>query len=587
MFTAAFGAALALLEYLLYFRGAPHYFEGDTIHWFYLRHRTLKDFALSFVRLDHEGWYRPLTDCTVQSVLYPFFGLEVAPYRLVQYLLFMAVVFTTYKLVLAITRTKTAAAVAAVFFGIHTTNAFVTYDVLFVPELVYSFFYIWAAIAYLRYRETERTRFLTLSAACFAASLLSKESAVTLPVTLVALDVLLNRTGLKAALTAIKAHAAILVLYLALVAGYLGVQRPAFRSIVKRPGPEIAYRFALDHTVIDNARLAATWAFNLPRGWQLESRQLSARSILVLRIFRLLVVLSAALLLLKREGRFVLAGFSWFLIAVAPGLPLYDHFLPYYLFLPVVGLSLIVGVAAEALYSRMPAAGKPLAAAVIATPMILVGIICARAAHDDAAANAVLGRSSKLAFNILTDLQKAHPTLDPNTTIYFSDAEYPDVSWDTAQGELFRMAYNEDTLHALYWGWGEVLTKGVIERGPVVVLKYHDFHVTDITRDFLAASEPPESYRAPAAHKIEITPPAATSGQAYQIFIAGLPNMEVTFHYSRDGGPVQAFKARLDESQRVSFQVSDTTPKGVYKIVGFRPTAWDHFEEAAASIRIN
>jgi hypothetical protein len=585
MFSAVSGAALALLEFLLYFRGPSHYFEGDTIHWFYLRHRTLKDFALSFVRLDPEGWYRPLTDCTVQSALYPFFGLEVAPYRLVQYVLFVAVVFTTYRLVLNITRKRTAAVVAAVFFGIHTTNAFVTYDVLFVPELVYSFFYIWAAIAYLRYRETQRTRFLTLSAVCFAASLLSKESAVTLPVTLVVLDMLLNRTGLKDALKTIRAHAAILVLYLALVAGYLGVQRPAFRSLVKRPGPEIVYRFALDHTIIDNARLASAWAFNLPRGWQVESRHLSARSILLLRIFRFLVVLSAAWLLLKRESRIVLAGLSWFLIAVAPGLPLYDHFLPYYLFLPVVGLSLIVGVAAEAVYSRI--AIKPLAVAVIATPLIIVGTICAAAANDDATGNGVLGRSSKLAFNILTDLQKARPALQPNTTIYFSDAEYPDLSWDTAQGELFRMAYNEDSLRALYWGWGEVITKGVVERGPVVVLKYHDFHVTDVTREFLAASAPPESYNGPPTLKVEITPPAAAPGQAYQIFVEGLANTEVTFHYSLDGGPVQAFSARLNESQRVSFQVSDTTPKGLYKLVGIRPATWDHFEQTAASIRIN
>jgi len=141
IFTAAFGAALALLEYFIYFPDS-HFFNGDTIHWFYLRHHTIGDFLLSFIRLDPAGWYRPLTNRTVQSLFYPLFGMAPAGYRAVHYVLFMSVIVAAYKLATIVTRRRMAAVIATVFFGLHTVNAYTTYDVLFTPEVVYTFFYL-------------------------------------------------------------------------------------------------------------------------------------------------------------------------------------------------------------------------------------------------------------------------------------------------------------------------------------------------------------------------------------------------------------------------------------------------------------
>src|SRR5207247_11258691 len=90
-----FFGAFAILEYLIYFRHNPHFFQGDTIYWFYFRHRTIGDFFISFFNLDPAGWYRPLAARTVQSLFFLFFGLEPEGYRLVVYLLFMYVMFCT------------------------------------------------------------------------------------------------------------------------------------------------------------------------------------------------------------------------------------------------------------------------------------------------------------------------------------------------------------------------------------------------------------------------------------------------------------------------------------------------------------
>src|SRR5262249_51463588 len=115
-----------------------------------------QDFVQSFVAPDPGGWYRPLTNRTVESVLYPFLGFHPAGYRLALYFLFFADVVAVWLLTVVLTKRQLAAAIAAMFFTLHTVNAYTTYDLSFVPELVYTFFYLSAALAFLCYLEGGR-----------------------------------------------------------------------------------------------------------------------------------------------------------------------------------------------------------------------------------------------------------------------------------------------------------------------------------------------------------------------------------------------------------------------------------------------
>src|SRR5436190_5665664 len=231
---------LAILEYVVYFVSNNHFFQGDTIHWFYVRHKTFHDFLAGFITLDSGGWYRPLTNGSVQSLLFPLFGLAPTGYRVIQYVLFLAATIAVFKLATVLTERKLAASLAALFFSFHTINAYTTYDLAFVPEIVYSFFYVCAVIFYMKRRHAA-------ALLCFVFSLCSKEAAVTLPITLVAIDVIFNRKSVVRALVDGRAYFALLAAYLFFVVGYLGVQRSAFQSVINRPGPEVSYRFALDN----------------------------------------------------------------------------------------------------------------------------------------------------------------------------------------------------------------------------------------------------------------------------------------------------------------------------------------------------
>jgi hypothetical protein len=62
-----------------------------------------------------------------------------------------------------------------------------------------------------------------------------------------------------------------------------------------------------------------------------------------LSVFRAIALGLGALLLLRPERKFILFGLAWFVVTALPALPLLNHFLPYYLFLPIVGVSLFIG----------------------------------------------------------------------------------------------------------------------------------------------------------------------------------------------------------------------------------------------------
>jgi hypothetical protein len=571
---------LALLEYAVFFVSNDHFFQGDTIHWFYVRHKTLQDFLAGFASLDSGGWYRPLSNGSVQSIFFPLFGLTPFGYRVVQYVLFLAATVAVWKLGNVLTGRKMAAGVATLYFSLHTVNVYTTYDLAFVPELLYSLFYVSAVILYLRQRKAA-------ALLCFALSLCSKEAAVTLPFVLVALDSILKGKHLFRAAADAKTHFALLAVYLLLVVGYLGVQRTAFQSVIERPGPEITYRFGLDQTALHNADTALTWAFNIPRGWPTQWRQLDGWMVDFLKTFRLLVGVLALWVMFLPERRVLLAGLTWFVITMLPAVPLIDHFFPYYLFLPLAGFSIAIGTILDAAYRQFARWSQASARFALASSLGVLFLICIASVRADARENRMLGRSSTLASNSLNDLRAAYPRLSGNTTIYISNAEEPDLNWDTSQGALFKLAYGDETIETLYWSWGEVISRGTIERGPVVVMKYHDAHLSDVTKDFLADSESPVAYRSVVRNQLAINPSAVSAGQAYRLRIEGITDTEVKIHYTLNGSPVRVFAAHLDHNGEAKFDVSQGSERGLYHFVGFQVVGTPDWIQAAGTIIVN
>src|SRR5207253_10808368 len=128
-----------------------------------------------------------------------------------------------------------------------------------------------------------------------------------------------------------------------------------------------------------------------PRGMWGQWRPLTPAMISWLKAFRALVLVLTVILLLRHERKFVLFGLAWFFITILPALPLVDHFIPYYLFLPVIGLSFVIGSIFTWMYDVMRPASRLVGAAVIVT--ILGGLLYLtdRSIRGDIRDNMLLG----------------------------------------------------------------------------------------------------------------------------------------------------------------------------------------------------
>jgi hypothetical protein len=584
-----FFVLLLVVDWFLYFRHGEHFFQGDTIFLLNQRASSIAGYLNEFIELNPSGWYRPLTNELIESILYPIAGLNPIPYRIPVYLVFVAITIGVYALALVLTRRHVAASLAAFFFSIHTVNAYTTYDVGFMPELLYAFFYIAATLAYLRYLQRGNTAAYGLSLACFVASLLSKEAAVTLPGALLLVYFFFApgtssfRERFTRAARSTLPHMLILVVYLAFAVGYLHVMGIHASKLLEPQAPSPGdYIPVFNRGMFTNADLAMSWAFNIPRGSWGQWRHLGPAMVGYLKVFRVLALALMALMLLRSDRKVVLFGFSWFWITLLPALPLVTHFVLYYVFLPVVGLSLAVAVAFTWLYDSLRRRQPLVAAVVILAVFGSMLLVTGRSIGDDIRDNVLLGASARLASNTLNDMKRFYPVLPGRATVYFADAEQS-VAWEHNYGGLIKMAYGDDNIAILYESQGHFLSP---DTKNALVFKVRNGRLSDETGKYLFI---PDKYMrfVESDLKLDLSPTEVTAGDRYMLGIHGLSNANVVIAYTLNDGPLQLFTVQFDNRGGVSFDVSRRTPPGLYKFWAFKVSGEDKWVRAEKNLTVH
>jgi len=583
----AFFTLVLVIDTILYFRYARHFFQADTIFLIDHRAHSVLGYLREFVALNPSGWFRPLANELIESVFFPFAGLSPIPYRIPVYIVFAAVTIAVYALALALTRRPLAAGIATMFFNIHTVNAYVTYDLGFMPELLYALFYICAAFAFLQYVKEDNKRAYRLSLVSFVAALLSKESALTLPGMLFLTCILFAPPGgtvvqrLTRGFRSILPHAIIVAAYLAYAVGYLNVGGVSFAKMFdtsQKPNPG-DYTLVLNSGIFENAYLAINWGFNIPGGWWGQWQNLTGTMIGFLEIFRALVILLAVAALIRLERRVVLFTSAWFWVTVLPTLPLISHFVPNYVFVPVVGLSILVGLVLAWAFDFIHRY-QPLTAA-IALAALFGGLIYVntRSIRGNIRDNRLLGGSAKLAGATLSELQRFYPRLPEDATLYFADVE-ESLAWEHDLGRLIKTAYATDRLSVLYQCKGNVLAAGT--RDPLV-FGVRDGHLIDETPFYRSNSGEFVTFTDQGSIWLKLFPAQVLAGKGrYTLQIDGWNDKPVQLAYTLNDGPLQQFGAVLNSRGEVTFDVSTNTPRGVYKFWAFRPPgqrAWFHTDQ--------
>jgi len=140
------------------------------------------------------GNYHPLTILSY-AIEYSFVRLDPWLYHLDNLLLHILASVLCYYFILRLTKRPVAAGLTALLFALHPMHVESVAWLAGRKDVLYGSFFIASCTAYLRYREkNNNTRWYVILTVLFICSLLAKPVAVTLPMTLLAIDIFQRRT---------------------------------------------------------------------------------------------------------------------------------------------------------------------------------------------------------------------------------------------------------------------------------------------------------------------------------------------------------------------------------------------------------
>lgn len=584
-------AMIGIAQILIFFNDYRHFFMGDTLLWIGYRYHSLSDFFRGFVAVDPTLWYRPLAQRTVVSVLYPLAGLNPIPYRVVSFVLFFACTVAVFVVTKRLTDSRRNAWLSTLFFAPHVTHAFTTYDSAFVPELVYTLFFVASVICWVSWLRGRNRKAWIASAILFVGGLLSKEAAVTLPFTLLAIWLFFPREN-RPRLRSLAPHLVILGCYLVFAIGFLHIRAVSFRQLMDKPGVagHPGYQLVLGENLKDSTSIAFSWAFSISRGIYGQWPPIKGWMVDALKIVRVLICVSAFFALFSSRRRYVLMGLLWFLIAAAPTLPLLDHFLPYYLFGPLVGFSIAVGAALDWAYEWFLQYSRPLAFGTCFLVIGLVAVIDAGAARRVAVRHFLLGGSAKSAQNGMNDMLALHPRIPKGTTLVIFDEEAPSVPWNQAFGKVYQLAYQDESIRTEYASGGIGTTGDDLNSGRAFAFKLAGGRLIDITRfvkqrpDLLLPHNPDAHYHLELSKSV-----ARSEGDTYVVNIPELSETEdrtLNFLRAHDGVMEDPVQLKFDRQGRTEIPVDGRTKPGEYTFVAVQRPGESGWVTVSGAIRV-
>jgi hypothetical protein len=552
--TAAFLLVLAIVEYFVFSDSFSQFFQGDALFYMSHRFRSWSEFFHALHTLDIANWYRPLAAQTIPSVFYPWFGLNPYGYHWIVFLLFFATTCVLFLFLREITHSFVAAAAGTVFFSIHSINVYVTYDFAFAPELFYALFYLLSCIAYLRGAVSKR--WYALSLVFFVLALMSKEAAVTLPGNIVLLALFFSSSRPK---KDILPFIGIFAAY------YLYIVR-----ILKVGAGD--YAVGLHKDLLPRIGDSFLWAFDLARG-----------NLRLIVIAVTLVVLGYAIAsLFGKQRSQTLFGIGWFIVALSPMLGIVGYYGPYYLFLPLAGIALIVGNCFEWIHKKVGIAGVCVGLA----PFLVAARLNAQ---SELYTNTALGYAGRIAGNSARDLKRFHPQIPRGATVFIINPDQPNLTRFFGINGLITLLYDDDTIDVRYSSLGHVISDDVLNSGKLIVMRYADEGLVPEDAGSVAMLRPKEEFQYENSDRftLDIFPTEVAVGQgAYTIRLSGAPNTDAELQYRFNEGPIAFLTVHLNPNSETRFFVSKETKRGTYRFIGMRIPPSQKWLRANATITV-
>jgi hypothetical protein len=316
----------SLLCLAIYWFGLRAWFQQDDFAWLRLDEqlrRTGDLWALLFAPRA-QGTIRPLSERAFFLVFYRLFGLDALPFRIVVFLTQFANLVLLSSIAWRLTRSRAAGFLAPVLWIANSTLATVMAWTSAYNQVLCAFFLLASFWSLLLYVETGKRRYLALQWGMFLLGFGALEINVVYPAIAAAFVFLTARKYLRSTLWL-----------------FLPSLIYAFVHFYYAPTPVSGpYRMHWDLSMFRSLRRYWAWAMG-PLRLDMAGISLPHELPAIVTLVLTAGILVFVLVQLRKRNSVPAFLLLWFLILLAPVLPLRDHLSDHYLTMPTIGLAVL------------------------------------------------------------------------------------------------------------------------------------------------------------------------------------------------------------------------------------------------------
>lgn len=329
LWIAALGAMVFCT--LLYKYTLRAWFQADDFAWLGLRLQVHNagDFWHAMFAPMAGGSIRPLSERAFFMGFYSLFGIHALPYRIAIYVTQLGVILLLTVVAQRLSKSYAAAFVASILWVANSALAYPLTWTCAYNEILLSGVFLLAFYCLMRYVETGNARFNRWQWVAFLLGFGILEINVVYPLI---------------AVFYVACFAPRLIKRMALLFIPSAIFMAVFFAVRIKPQNQSFYALGAGLSIFRT--LAAYWNIALGPGAAAEFFPRFSSWSLALTLILSVAVLGFAAWRTARGDRIPIFCLGWFLIALAPFLPIYSHVTDYYITVPTIGLALLGGWAA-------------------------------------------------------------------------------------------------------------------------------------------------------------------------------------------------------------------------------------------------
>lgn len=400
---------------------------------------------------DGLGMYRPLTTQVFYFLARKLFNLNPLGLHVISLGVFFLVIFLIYKLAKELTGSENISLVASFLYATSATHFGHLYYLATFQELGITLFFLLSVLGFIRFLRKEKAKDWLLSLLAFALALLSKETAVVLPLALFLVYFYLNKTrqisfSLKKLTGVLSPYILLLVIYF-----YFRIFHYGFAE-----GDSYIWDFSIGRT-INTLGWYGLWSLNLPEmlvdfvgpGLKFNPNLFKFWSREIIPIFVLFGTLLAGIgymiiknykkLINRKSLILILFCLSWFIITLLPVLFLPLHKFTFYLTIPLVGAAIAIS------YLLVPDHERPITTLFLAAWLSLSIVTLTLTAKTS-----WITKGQETARRIHNYFLENTRTLEQYKTIVFYDTE-KDKELPWSPSETLKVILSDQNYFKVFW----------------------------------------------------------------------------------------------------------------------------------------